>query len=51
MDLDPQNFATLCLGLDIQSVRCSLADVLLEDRPMQEAVVLNQCSRLVDCAG
>ena len=39
VDLDPQNFATLSLGLDIQSVKCSLADVLLEERPMQDAVV------------
>ena len=27
VDLDPQNFATLCLGLDMHSIKCSLADV------------------------
>jgi len=39
VDLDPQNFATLCLGLDVQSLKYSLADVLLEERPMQDAIV------------
>lgn len=38
IDLDPQNFATLCLGVDPQSIKHSMADVFLEERPMQEAV-------------
>ena len=39
VDLDPQNFATACLGLDAQNLECSLADVLLEDRPIEDAIV------------
>src|SRR5262245_33788820 len=39
VDLDPQNFATACLGLDTQNLECSLADVLLEGRPIEDAIV------------
>jgi chromosome partitioning protein len=38
IDLDPQNFATLCLGVDTQSVQHSIADVFLEDRPLLDSI-------------
>jgi chromosome partitioning protein len=38
IDLDPQNFATLCLGVDTDAVKCSMADILLDERPMQDAI-------------
>jgi chromosome partitioning protein len=30
IDLDPQNFATICLGVDTQKVKVSMSDVLLD---------------------
>ncbi len=39
VDLDPQNFATLCFGVESQSIRQTIADVLLEERALQEAII------------
>src|SRR4029078_52297 len=38
IDLDPQNFATLCLGVDTDAVKRFMADILLDERPMQDAI-------------
>lgn len=46
VDLDPQNCATVCLGLDVQDVKCGLADVLFEECPVQDAVVPTRVSGL-----
>ncbi|MSO24267.1 MAG: ParA family protein [Acidobacteria bacterium] len=36
VDLDPQNFSTLCLGLDVQSLKCTLADVPGREKILKE---------------
>jgi chromosome partitioning protein len=38
VDLDPQNFATICLGVDTHEIKVSIADALLDDRQLLEAV-------------
>ncbi len=39
IDLDPQNFATHCVGIGTTPVNSTIADVLLEDRPIQDAIL------------
>ena len=46
VDLDPQNFATICLGVDTQEVKVSIADALLDDRSLLETVYSTGVSNL-----
>src|SRR2546425_877001 len=38
IDLDPQNFATVCLGMEIEKVKVSISDVLLDHHSFPETI-------------
>ncbi len=38
IDLDPQNFATISLGMDLEKIKASISDVLLEDGDLRDAI-------------
>jgi chromosome partitioning protein len=42
VDADPQANATSCLGIDRQSLSCTIYDVLLNDTPVSQAIVPSQ---------
>jgi chromosome partitioning protein len=38
IDLDPQNFATICLGVETQQLKVSISDVLLDGHGLSESI-------------
>lgn len=38
IDLDPQSFATISLGIENEKVKASIADAFLEDKPLAETI-------------
>jgi chromosome partitioning protein len=42
IDIDPQGNATTCLGVDTRKATPNLYDVLIEQRPLQEAIVASE---------
>src|SRR2546422_11661404 len=38
IDLDPQNFATICLGVDAEGLKTSVSDVLLDGQSCSETI-------------
>src|SRR5438093_9905460 len=38
IDLDPQNFATICLGVETQQLKVSMSDVLLDGHGLSESI-------------